>query len=191
MRRLLQPWAWLTDTSPARQLQCYIERAQPNILFHACRQQLCDKVETACLDRQQLVSLELAPFLRLPRLKSLHLQHNCLTALPQLNPHLVSLCFLSIAYNSLKTLQPVMHLPALMTLDASHNLIEVCCMNHFPTSLRFLDVSGSSWLVHLPLGFKDMLLLVLSLAPRKYQGIFLHCGCLFLCCGAFNMGVAH
>ena len=105
------------------------------------RQALCELVQKAQLDRLQLATLHTGALSRLPNLRALHLQHNLLTALPELHRVSPSLRFLSVAHNKLTALPPGLSgLTALFTLDASHNAIADCSCENVPTSLRYLNV---------------------------------------------------
>jgi Leucine-rich repeat (LRR) protein len=115
-----------------------------------CRQGLCDQVVTIRLDRQQLTSVPVAAFARLRNARSLHLQHNRLTALLPLAPSLPALRFLSLARNELTSIEACNALNELMTLDVSHNRLAALEPAHFPVALRFLRVCAGTATGSLP-----------------------------------------
>lgn len=125
---------------PARSLSKHTARsAHTSKDPHVCRQQLCDQVQAAKLDRLCLTSIDASALLRLPNLRSLHLQHNSLTSLAPLSC-LSALRFLSAAHNSVSDAAGISHLDGLMTLDLSHNCLAALEPAHLPTSLLFLLV---------------------------------------------------
>lgn len=122
-----------------------------------CRKSLCDQVVTIKLDRQQLPSLRLQPFSRLSGARSLHLQHNCLSTVPELAPALPCLRFLSLAHNQLTSFLGLEHFSSLATLDVSHNEVQALEATHLPASLIFLKVANNPCSRQLPLGLKTVL----------------------------------
>eukprot|EP00873_Tetraselmis_striata_P002138 jgi/Tetstr1/422402/TSEL_013240.t1 len=85
------------------------------------------------MDRQRLGAAEPAACARMPRLTNVYLQHNRLTAVPDVS-RIAGLRFLVAG---------IRDMPSLMFLDLSHNDIAALDSSELPASLRFLELEGN------------------------------------------------
>eukprot|EP00192_Tetraselmis_astigmatica_P004592 CAMPEP_0117667306 /NCGR_PEP_ID=MMETSP0804-20121206/10883_1 /TAXON_ID=1074897 /ORGANISM="Tetraselmis astigmatica, Strain CCMP880" /LENGTH=479 /DNA_ID=CAMNT_0005474997 /DNA_START=312 /DNA_END=1749 /DNA_ORIENTATION=- len=94
------------------------------------------------LDRQRISRVQPGVLEGLPRLTNLYLQHNRLTAIPELS-RVSTLRFLVLSHNQIQQVSSLSELPNLMFLDLSCNKIRELRISMLPPSLRFLEVDGN------------------------------------------------
>mmetsp|Transcript_30469 Transcript_30469/g.72538 ORF Transcript_30469/g.72538 Transcript_30469/m.72538 type:complete len:174 (+) Transcript_30469:961-1482(+) len=97
------------------------------------------------------------------RLTNLYLQHNRLTAVPDLR-WAKSLRFLTLSGNRISEVSSLAELPCLMFLDISHNRIGALSAGDLPPSLRFLEVDGNPCMEGR--GGDDLVIEMMALLPE-------------------------
>mmetsp|Transcript_30468 Transcript_30468/g.72532 ORF Transcript_30468/g.72532 Transcript_30468/m.72532 type:complete len:367 (+) Transcript_30468:171-1271(+) len=115
------------------------------------------------LDRMRLSDVEPGVLSLAERLTNLYLQHNRLTAVPDLR-WAKSLRFLTLSGNRISEVSSLAELPCLMFLDISHNRIGALSAGDLPPSLRFLEVDGNPCMEGR--GGDDLVIEMMALLPE-------------------------